>query len=210
MSQGVNSGCRLTNMSGGLAGTERLFGASGCWSELNLRGKVGYLVNVFVPGPRSSIRRSGRAQSGATSGSPAPSCRRTARDRLACSSSIIGSKASFCRNRATASRRVVFTSVNDERTTANPTSPYSSIFSNYPAPRARQIVLVELGYFIDKLTRQRVCTLQVAEAEVPSDWAGVVNAPFERGGAWRQVLARESSGRLWNEVIGTTRSNRTP
>jgi predicted nucleotide-binding protein len=60
-----------------------------------------------------------------------------------------------------------------------------------PEPRARQNVLLELGYFIGKLTRARVCTLKVGELEIPSDWGGVVDEPFDRSGAWRQTLARE-------------------
>jgi predicted nucleotide-binding protein len=50
---------------------------------------------------------------------------------------------------------------------------------------------LELGYFIGKLTRARVCTLKVGELEIPSDWGGVVDEPFDRSGAWRQTLARE-------------------
>ena len=64
-------------------------------------------------------------------------------------------------------------------------------------PRARQNVLVELGYFIGKLSRQRVCTLQVGKIEIPSDWAGVINAPFDAGGAWRQV-EKKSRSAGWN------------
>jgi predicted nucleotide-binding protein len=51
-----------------------------------------------------------------------------------------------------------------------------------PQPRARQNVLLELGYFIGKLTRQRVCTLKVGDLEIPSDWRGVIDEPFEVGG----------------------------
>jgi predicted nucleotide-binding protein len=60
-----------------------------------------------------------------------------------------------------------------------------------PEPRARQNVLLELGYFIGKLTRARVCTLKVGELDIPSDWRGVVDEPFDKGGAWKQTLARE-------------------
>jgi predicted nucleotide-binding protein len=58
-------------------------------------------------------------------------------------------------------------------------------------PRARQNVLLELGYFIGKLTRRRVCTLKVGELEIPSDWRGVVDELYDAGGGWRQTLARE-------------------
>jgi predicted nucleotide-binding protein len=60
-----------------------------------------------------------------------------------------------------------------------------------PEPRARQNVLLELGYFIGKLDRERVCTLKVGDFEIPSDWRGVVDEPFDKTGGWKQVLARE-------------------
>jgi predicted nucleotide-binding protein len=41
-------------------------------------------------------------------------------------------------------------------------------------PRARQSVLLELGYFIVKLGRERVCTLAKGNLEIPTDFAGVV------------------------------------
>jgi predicted nucleotide-binding protein len=72
-----------------------------------------------------------------------------------------------------------------------------------PQPRARQNVLLELGYFIGKLTRKRVCTLKVGELEIPSDWRGVIDEPFD--GSWKQTLAREldAAGYKidWNKVM---------
>jgi predicted nucleotide-binding protein len=41
-------------------------------------------------------------------------------------------------------------------------------------PRARQNVLLELGYFIGRLGRARVCALKRGDVEVPSDFGGVV------------------------------------
>jgi predicted nucleotide-binding protein len=74
-----------------------------------------------------------------------------------------------------------------------------------PQPRARQNVLLELGYFIGKLTRKRVCTLKVGELEIPSDWRGVVDQPYDAGGGWRQTLARELDAAEyevdWNKVM---------
>lgn len=74
-----------------------------------------------------------------------------------------------------------------------------------PQPRARQNVLLELGYFIGKLTRKRVCTLKVGELEIPSDWRGVVDEPYDAGGGWRQTLARELDAAEyeidWNRVM---------
>jgi predicted nucleotide-binding protein len=72
-------------------------------------------------------------------------------------------------------------------------------------PRARQNVLLELGYFIGKLTRGRVCTLKVGELEIPSDWRGVVDEPYDAGGGWKQTLARELEAAEyevdWNKVM---------
>lgn len=58
-------------------------------------------------------------------------------------------------------------------------------------PRARQNVVFELGYFIARLTRNRVCPLYRGEVELPSDYAGVVYVPMDSSGAWRYSLARE-------------------
>jgi predicted nucleotide-binding protein len=58
-------------------------------------------------------------------------------------------------------------------------------------PRARQNVLLELGYFIGRLGRARVCALKRGDIEVPSDFGGVVYEPFDAGGAWKQALSRE-------------------
>jgi predicted nucleotide-binding protein len=60
-----------------------------------------------------------------------------------------------------------------------------------PEPRARQNVLLELGYFIGRLGRNRVCALKRGELEIPSDFGGVVYEPFDAAGAWKQKLGRE-------------------
>lgn len=60
-----------------------------------------------------------------------------------------------------------------------------------PKNRARQNVILELGYFIGKLGRSRVCTLVKDEVETPSDFDGVVYNPLDAAGAWRLLLARE-------------------
>lgn len=73
-------------------------------------------------------------------------------------------------------------------------------------PRARQNVLLELGYFIALLGRERVCTLAKGDLEIPTDFAGVVWEPLDDGGAWKAALARElkASGYPidWNKVMG--------
>ena len=58
-------------------------------------------------------------------------------------------------------------------------------------PRARQNVVLELGYFIGKLGRNRVCVLAGDSVELPSDFAGVLNIPLDASGLWKQRLARE-------------------
>lgn len=60
------------------------------------------------------------------------------------------------------------------------------------APRARQNVILELGYFIGKLGRARVCVLHAKELEVPSDIHGVLYVPYDDGGGgWRLKLGYE-------------------
>lgn len=73
-----------------------------------------------------------------------------------------------------------------------------------PRPRARQNVVLELGYFIGRLGRDKVCALKQGDLELPSDYAGVVYHPLE--GEWRQALARELKAAGfqidWNLVMG--------
>jgi predicted nucleotide-binding protein len=57
--------------------------------------------------------------------------------------------------------------------------------------RARQNVVLELGYFLGKLGRERVCALYKEGTEIPSDFQGVVFVPMDAAGAWRLTLARE-------------------
>lgn len=75
-----------------------------------------------------------------------------------------------------------------------------------PQGRARQNVLLELGYFIGRLGRSRVCALISGEIEIPSDWMGVVNETYDANGAWKQVLGRElqAAGYKvdWNMIMG--------
>jgi predicted nucleotide-binding protein len=60
-----------------------------------------------------------------------------------------------------------------------------------PGPRARQNVLLELGYFIRHLGRDKVCVLKRGELELPSDLLGVVWVPMDSGGGWKSALCRE-------------------
>ena len=58
-------------------------------------------------------------------------------------------------------------------------------------PRARQNVVLELGFFLGKLGRKRVCALYQEGVDIPSDYSGVLFIQLDRGGAWRLTLARE-------------------
>ncbi len=58
-------------------------------------------------------------------------------------------------------------------------------------PRGRQNVVFELGYFVGRLGRKKVCTLYEEGVEIPSDFSGIVYVPLDASGAWRTLLARE-------------------
>ena len=72
--------------------------------------------------------------------------------------------------------------------------------------RARQNVLLELGYFIGRLGRANVCAIKKNDVAIPSDFAGVVWENMDGAGAWKQSLARElqAAGHDidWNRVMG--------
>lgn len=58
-------------------------------------------------------------------------------------------------------------------------------------PRARQNVILELGFFMAKLTRGRVCALHGEGVELPSDFQGIVYIPLDSHGAWKFKLGKE-------------------
>ena len=58
-------------------------------------------------------------------------------------------------------------------------------------PRARQNVIFELGFFLGKLGRQRVCPLVKGDVETPSDYDGVVYTDLDDAGGWKVKLVRE-------------------
>jgi predicted nucleotide-binding protein len=73
-------------------------------------------------------------------------------------------------------------------------------------PRARQNVVIELGYFIGRLKRENVCALVKGDVEAPSDFDGVVYVKYEDGStAWRQGLGQElqAAGYAidWNKIM---------
>jgi predicted nucleotide-binding protein len=57
--------------------------------------------------------------------------------------------------------------------------------------RARQNVLLELGYFLGRLSRSRVCALYAHGVEIPSDYSGVLYVELDPDGGWRLELAKE-------------------
>lgn len=57
--------------------------------------------------------------------------------------------------------------------------------------RARQNVILELGIFIGKLGRERVCPIYVEGVELPSDIHGVLYVPYDVGGNWKAALVKE-------------------
>jgi predicted nucleotide-binding protein len=58
-------------------------------------------------------------------------------------------------------------------------------------PRARQNVILELGYFVGRLSRARVCALYKGTVEMPSDFHGVIYLPMDEAGGWKLKLASE-------------------
>jgi hypothetical protein len=56
-------------------------------------------------------------------------------------------------------------------------------------PRARQNVILELGYFVAKLRRNNVCALYAEGVELPSDFVGVQYVQIRSG--WEFEVAKE-------------------
>jgi predicted nucleotide-binding protein len=75
-----------------------------------------------------------------------------------------------------------------------------------PRPRARQNVVLELGFFIGRLGRTRVCALKRGEVEIPSDFEGIVYVGFDDADGWKQALGRELEAAgfeiNWNKAMG--------
>jgi len=59
-------------------------------------------------------------------------------------------------------------------------------------PRARQNVILELGYFVGKLGRKKhICILKKGDVEQPSDILGLVYTPFDGDNQWVAELKKE-------------------
>jgi predicted nucleotide-binding protein len=67
----------------------------------------------------------------------------------------------------------------------------SALTKAEPKPRARQNVILELGFFFGKLGRANVCALYKGEVELPSDVDGVIYIPYDDHDGWKTKLAKE-------------------
>lgn len=57
--------------------------------------------------------------------------------------------------------------------------------------RARQNVIFELGFFIGKLGRKKVCAIYESGVELPSDYQGLLYVNYDVTGSWKLQLAKE-------------------
>jgi predicted nucleotide-binding protein len=57
--------------------------------------------------------------------------------------------------------------------------------------RARQNVILEVGYFMGKLGKERVRLLIKGKIEIPSDFQGVLYEPYDLNGAWKTKILKE-------------------
>ena len=57
--------------------------------------------------------------------------------------------------------------------------------------RARQNVILEVGYFIGRLGKERVRILKKGETEIPSDLQGILYENHDNSGAWKMRLCKE-------------------
>jgi hypothetical protein len=58
-------------------------------------------------------------------------------------------------------------------------------------PRARQNVVLEMGFFYGRLGREHVAVLYEEGVQLPSDTDGIAYIPLDRGGAWKARVLRE-------------------
>jgi predicted nucleotide-binding protein len=57
--------------------------------------------------------------------------------------------------------------------------------------RARQNVILEIGYFLGKLGKEKVRMLKRGDVEIPTDLQGILYETYDDGGAWRIKLLKE-------------------
>lgn len=58
-------------------------------------------------------------------------------------------------------------------------------------PRARQNVILEIGYFLGMLGKSKVRLLKKGDIEIPSDLQGILYTEFDNTGAWKMKLLKE-------------------
>lgn len=65
--------------------------------------------------------------------------------------------------------------------------------ANQMVLRARQNVILELGYFISRVGRKKIIIMQEdgVHIEWPSDLNGIVRIPYDRGGGWKRSVLKE-------------------
>ena len=63
--------------------------------------------------------------------------------------------------------------------------------NNHLKPRARQNVILELGFFFGALERKNVCVLYKETVELPSDIHGILYVPMNNPNEWQLALAKE-------------------
>jgi predicted nucleotide-binding protein len=61
-------------------------------------------------------------------------------------------------------------------------------YYKHQQPRARQNVIFELGYFVGRLGRKRICVLYDKEVEMASDFAGITYIKLDENNGWRLGL----------------------
>lgn len=57
--------------------------------------------------------------------------------------------------------------------------------------RARQNVILEIGYFLGMLGKERVRLLKKGDIEIPSDLQGILYTPFDSAASWRIKILKE-------------------
>lgn len=60
--------------------------------------------------------------------------------------------------------------------------------------RSRQNVVMELGYFLARLGKDRVITVCEHDVEIPSDYSGIASIPIDTSGVWKLALEKELRG----------------
>lgn len=72
---------------------------------------------------------------------------------------------------------------------------FGGVSGDDPHPRARQNVILELGYFMGRLQRRRVTALVVGDVERPSDVDGILYVRWtDDDDEWQRLVARNMRG----------------